>query len=291
MDPFKPATAIVGEAVAGQSATLRKLIKRLSGDLTKYTFDLAEAFLQAQESRCYHQWGFESLGEYAEIELGIKHRRAQYLARIARVCRDSGVTRADYEPAGVTKLRSITVLNIKTTHFNQETKQHEPMVDHIVRLIAEAPELSTAEVEAEVQRLMGNTGDNAMIPRMFKVTNSAWDGTVAPAIEAMRKQLGSTGRDDEGKATEYSLGTCIEYICRDWLNDPENFLEEPDESRVQIEVPLEGNNVTVEDQNVHVSADSSTDNREGGALDPVVGEEVLQEQLQGPLRVQVIPSE
>jgi hypothetical protein len=59
----------------------------------------------------------------------------------------------------------------------------------------------------------------------------------------MRKLLGSKGRDGTGAALEYSDGTCLEYICRDWLNDPSNFLEDTDESKVQIEVPMEENNV------------------------------------------------
>src|SRR5450631_1846686 len=138
--------AIYGEEVAGKSAALRKHMQTLAADLNLHTFDLAEAFLQAQESHSYIEWGFESLGNYAAVELGIKQRRAQYLARIVRVCRECGVTRADYEPVGITKLREITSLNPGGTYFNRETHLHEPMVDHIVRLIAEAPENSTTEV-------------------------------------------------------------------------------------------------------------------------------------------------
>src|ERR1039458_959121 len=107
--------AIIGEAVAGQEAkvlALRKHMLLLSSDLTKNTFDLAEAFLEAQESGCYREWGFESLGEYAAVELGIKHRKAQYLARIVKVCRECGVARAVYEPVAYSpetmlKLRAI----------------------------------------------------------------------------------------------------------------------------------------------------------------------------------------
>ena len=66
---------ILGEAVAGHSAALRKHMGVLAQDLEKNTFDLAEAFFEAQETHCYIEWGFDSLGEYASLELGIKHRR------------------------------------------------------------------------------------------------------------------------------------------------------------------------------------------------------------------------
>ena len=40
-------TVIVGEAVAGQSAALRKRLRILAADLNKNTFDIAEAFFDA----------------------------------------------------------------------------------------------------------------------------------------------------------------------------------------------------------------------------------------------------
>src|ERR1017187_6455704 len=99
MDPLNP-PAIVGEATAGRKAELAALRRRmllLSCDITKNTFDLAEAFLEAQESHCYLEWGFESLWEYASLELGIKHRKAQYLSHIVQVTKACGIQRSDYQ--------------------------------------------------------------------------------------------------------------------------------------------------------------------------------------------------
>lgn len=236
-------TVIIGETVAGKSSALRKRMLLLSTDLTRNTFDLAEAFAAAQESHCYLEWGFDSLGEYASLELGIKHRRAQYLARIIRVCKECGVPRKDYEPVGVTKLREITTLNPGSTFYNPDTKQHEPMYEHIVRVIAEAPENNTVEVEQEVARLKGMTGENAMVTRAYKVTQSCWENTIARCFEAVRKRLGSAGRDGEGMAKEFSDGAVIECLCAEYNADPRNFLEEGDYSKEQIEIPTEVSNV------------------------------------------------
>ena len=256
-------TTIIGDAVAGQSATLRKRMRLLAGDLTRYTFDLAEAFLLAQETRCYTEWGFESLPEYAEVELGIKPRKAQYLARIAKVCRDCGVKRADYEPVGVTKLREITTLDPSTTFYDAEEKKHVPMVDLITDLIAEAPELGTVEVEQKVAFLKGMTGDNAMVLRAYKVTQSCWENVIKPCFESVRKRLGSAGRDGTGAAREYPDGAVVECLCAEYNADPRNFLEEPDESREQVEIPMEESNA-------------------GNTLDAVVGAENVQEFLSIP---------
>jgi hypothetical protein len=313
MEPTANPPAIVGEAVAGRSAKLRAYMRELALDLTKNTFDLAEAFASAQESHCYLEWGFESLGEYATLDLGIKHRKAQYLARIVRVCREAGVSRKDYEPAGVTKLREITTLDPGITYYNTETKIHEPMVEHIVGLIAEAPELSTLEVEEKVATLKGMTGENSMVLRSYKITKSAWENTFETFFEAMRKQLGSKGRDGTGAAQEYSDGACLEFCLRDWLNDPNNFLEETDESKEQIEVPWEG---TLGQS----SGDSSSDRQwcgsvtgeqlgkgsevlpgaagfasdvigASGTLDDVDSEEIPQDTFQKPLQHFQLPTE
>jgi hypothetical protein len=277
MNPLVSPIAIVGEAIPGKSQELRKRMRVLAGDIDKNTFDLAEAFAAAQESHCFMEWGFESLKEYASLELGVKPRRAQYLARIVKVCRECGIARKDYEPVGVTKLREITTLDPGSSFFDAEQSKHVPMVEYIVDLIAEGVELTAEEVEEKVAHLKGMTGGNAMVIRSYKVTRDAWEGTIAPALEAMRKLLGSKGRDETGQAKEYPDGTCIEYICREFLNDPNNFMEEPDESAVQIEVS--------EENNVSIQCSSS------GAVPSMGSAEESQDSVQGAREPFVIPTE
>jgi len=281
MDPLNP-PVLIGEAVAGQSAALRKRMRALAADLSANTFDLAEAFFQAQETRCFLEWGFESLGEYAAVELGIKHRKAQYLARIVKVCRKAGVPRKDYEQVGVTKLREITTLDPEATFWNAEEKKHEPMVEHIVDLIAEAPELTTVELELKVAHLKGMTGDNAMVMRSYKVTKSAWENVITRCFESIRKRLGSAGRDESGKAKEYSDGAVIEALCAEYNSDPRNFYEETDESRVQIEPPTEG------EGDANLRSDISTGN---GAPVSMDSEENSQDTFRNEQKPFVLPSE
>lgn len=237
---YKPVPSIHGERIAGRAATVRQQIRGLAGEIDKNSFDLGELFLEVQVNSYAKQWGYDNLGEYALLELGIKPRRAQYLARITRVCKAAGVARKDYEKVGTTKLREIATLDPKGSYFNQDTRQNEPLVEHIANLIAEAPDMTTEEVEQEIRRLKGMVGDNAMQTRSFILTVSGWRDVVDRAFEQVRRMKGSKSRDVEGKAIEYSNAQCLEDLCADWLADPHNFMEEPDQSKIQLDVPMEG---------------------------------------------------
>jgi hypothetical protein len=242
-------------------ASVRERIKALSVAVEANTFELGELFYEAQENGYPQKWGFASLGEYAVEELGIKHRKAQYLSHIVRIMKAAGIQRADYQPAGVTKLRSITSLDPGATYFNQETKQHEDMAEHITALVAEAPELSTKEVDERVAHLKGMDGPNAMLTKSYSVTKSCYEDVIQPCYESIRKRLGSAGRDDTGIAREYSDGVVIEALCAEYNADPRNFLEETDESQAQIEIPTEETN-------------ADREHTPSGALDKLDSEEI-----------------
>ena len=262
MDPI----VVVGEAQAGRQQTVRRTLIKLSEDINRTTFDCAELLYEVQDKKYYLDWRFESLGDYAATELNLKARKSQYLARVIRVMRECGIKRADFEGCGITKLRVISSLEPSGTFFNSVSKEHESLVDHIVDLTASAPELSVQEIEERVAHLKGLDGENSILTRSYNVTRSAYEGTIKPALEVMRRLLGSRGRDESGKAVEYSDGQCLEYICREFLNDPNNFLEEPDESQVQIDVQEEVNYA-------------------GRTLDKLVGTEERQDALPTPRQV------
>lgn len=224
---------IIGEAVAGQASTVRKKLLNLVFKMQSNTFDMAELLYEVQENSYYLQWGFESIYEYASSELGIKERKVQYLVRIVKVCRDVHLDRKHYEPAGISKLREITTLDPDGFYFDE--KQNHPLDEMILDLILEAPEMSFKEVEERVSILKGQTDENRMVLRNYKVTQSTWDRVIKPAMEMARRKLGSAGRDDAGNAQEYPDGVVWEIICVSYLQDPNNFMEESNESGEQIE--------------------------------------------------------
>jgi hypothetical protein len=232
---------IVGEQVAGRAALVRQRLRDINTDAKITEFDLADLLFEAQEHGYPQQWGFESLPDYAERELGLKARRAQYLARITRVCRAVGLSRVQYEPAGRSKLREITTLKPEGSFFNTVTRANEPLDEHIVRLILDSDSLTYKQIKAEVARLKGQVGKDARVIRSYSTDQQSWDGIIAPALEKARRYLGSQGRDEEGTAREYSEGVCYEMICAAF-NASLDYEPEPpkqEEQQSTVNLPME----------------------------------------------------
>jgi hypothetical protein len=219
---------MVGEQVAGRAASVRRSLMHMVSNLSTNTFDLAELLYEAQEQHYPTTWGFNSLPEYAEKELGLKARKAQYLARIMKVCKVVGLKRAQFEPAGTSKLREITRLDPEGTFWNSAEHVSEDLAEHIVRLILDHDKLNVQQVKDEVARLMGMVGPNRMVVRSCSVTQSAWENVIQPAYELARRILGSQSRDESGQALDYKDGVCLEVIAAAFLADPNNS-EDPGE--------------------------------------------------------------
>ena len=228
-------SAIHGEAIAGRAATVRKELSRMVASMAISTFDVIALLVEVQENSYASQWGFTSVIEYGQKELKLKKRKIQYLARIGRVAKAVGLTRSQYERAGVTKLREITTLNPEGTYWNKEEKVSEPLADHIVRLILDSDELTVEQVKEEVLRLQGRTGPDRPVTRSYTVPQSVEDKVIKVAVEKARMLLGSAKRDAEGNAEDYSVGVCLEVICATFNADPNN---EPDTGDLTTEEVL-----------------------------------------------------
>ena len=218
-------TVIVGKAIAGRATSVRKQLLDLTRDVKASTFDMMDLLFEAQEKGYAPQWGFESLADYGDKELGLKVRKVQYLVHIKKICMAVGLTREQYEPAGTSKLREICTLDPDRSFFNKETRTAEPMDENIVRMILDADSMTVTEVKEEVAKLKGQVGPDRRVVRSYSTCQSVWDHVISKAIESARRFLGSKGKDDEGYATEYSEGDCYECICATFLADP-NFQKE-----------------------------------------------------------------
>jgi hypothetical protein len=238
MEPLTTPPAIYGEQVAGRAARVRKQLKDLSADVRSSTFDLADLLFEAQENNYPNVWGYASLPEYAAKELGLKERKAQYLARITKVCLAVGLKRVQYEPAGISKLREICTLDPEGTYWNVAEHKSEPLDEHIVRLILDSDKMNVDKVKLEVAKLKGQVGKDRRVLRSYSTDITAWQNVIDPAIELARKLLGSKGRDDSGNAKEYSEGECYECICAAFLADPNN-AEDPTNLEMPTEEPKE----------------------------------------------------
>ena len=224
-----------------RSDTVRKTLLRLSTGISGSLLDSAELLFEAQENSYPAQWGYKNLEEYAAKELKLKLRKAQILAKIVRVYRAVGLVRSQIEQHWhYSKFREISTLDPEGSYWNRDTKQNEPLAEHIVRLITEADELTVEKVKNEVARLKGQVGPDKRIVRSYSTNESAWEHVIKPAMEIMRRRMGSAGRDEEGIAKEYTDGNVIEAMAMEVLSDPTNFPpvevaeEEPVEIKIQV---------------------------------------------------------
>jgi hypothetical protein len=147
-----------------------------------------------------------------------------------------GLKRAQFEHAGTSKLREIATLDPTGSYFNKDTHANEPLVDHVVRLVLDSDEMTVQQTHDEVLRLQGRTGPDSPVTRSTTYPRAVWENVVKPARELARQLLGSSGRDDEGTAKEYSDAACDEVICAAFLADPNNA---PEPEEVVIKLPME----------------------------------------------------
>jgi hypothetical protein len=144
-----------------------------------------------------------------------------------QVCKQLGVDRKHYEPVGVTKLREITRLNSEDLYYNPKTSTNEKMSDHMLQLLADAPEMTADQIEERVKELLGQTGDDEMVwLPAYPAKRSVRDKIILVAQEIARRMLGSAGRDQEGQAVEYSTGAVEEIIHADFIIGNQEPLQE-----------------------------------------------------------------
>ena len=136
------------------------------------------------------------------------------------------------EKTHISKLREIARLKPEGSFFNKKEGKNEPLADHIVRLFLDADTLTLAQIKEEIAILLGQIGPDRRVIRSFSTTQSAWEGVFVPAMEKIRRRLGSEQRDDGGNAKEYSDGVVYEMMAAEINADP-NF-EEPNELPEEI---------------------------------------------------------
>lgn len=214
-------TVIVGAVVAGEAAAVRKALVKLIKQVNTNTFDIAQLLHTAKAKHLYTEPTF---AEYAAT-FDIKVRKAQYLERIVDVMEASNITREEYEPIGVTKLRVITRLSPTNEDgspklfTNPATKDTHPMADYIVGLVEMAPNESTDELEKRVHVLMGETGENDMTWLNIRLPRLVMENTIAPALEKAAINIGTVHTDSEGMAEEVSDWRKLEVVCVEYVND------------------------------------------------------------------------
>jgi len=211
---------LIGEAVAGEAAKTRKQLEGLIDTLNKSTFDIAELLHKVKRNKFY-QPDFETFTEYYQ-SLNLKASKAQYLEHIADVMEQVGVDRNTYEPLGTGKLREIASLNPNDTWTNPKTNEEVPMKDVIKELVEQGDKIKYPDLKRHVKTLKGFIGENDIENMTFGWIRTVMEEVIKPAIELVRRNLGSVGRDEEGNAIDASPSKCVEVMAVEYLNTQGN---------------------------------------------------------------------
>lgn len=208
--------AIVGEAVAGESAQVRKELEQIISKVNTSALDIGELLHKIKKNGYYE--GYNTFADYQKT-LEIKSRKAQYLRRIAEVMDTLEIPRSVYEPLGVSKLREITSLNVSDTWVNPETKEETPMKAFIQGFVDKGQSMGIEEVKQHVKTLKGLTGENSLGWVHFYMKQAAIDQVVRPALDKAKMLIGSVSKDDEGNSQDASDGRAAEVVFVAFLTD------------------------------------------------------------------------
>jgi hypothetical protein len=214
-----PVPAIVGQAVAGESAKVRQQLEQLIQKVNSSAFDIAE-LLHTIKKNSYYE-GYTTFQEYTKT-LEIKPRKAQYLRRIAEVMDIMEFKRAQYEPLGIAKLREITSLNVEGTWVNPETEVETPIKVFIQGFIEKGQDMTLEEIKNHVKTLKGLVGAEAMGWLHLYMKEQAIIQVARPALNLAKAIIGSVGKDDEGISKDASDGAAAESVFAAFLADPAN---------------------------------------------------------------------
>jgi hypothetical protein len=210
---------LVGEAVAGEAASVRNELEALIKNSNSSAFDIGELAYKVKSNALYT--GFTTFQEYGK-SLPIKLRKLQYLARIAEVMSIMETPRATYEPLGIAKLREITSLDVEGSWTNPETSEKVDIKTFITSFIAKGQSMSLETIKQHVRTLKGLVGENNIVVVHFGIKQSVLDNVVRPALDLAKAQLGSASKDDEGVSHDASDGRALEVVAISFLNDPAN---------------------------------------------------------------------
>jgi predicted transcriptional regulator len=207
---------IVGEAVAGETAKIRKQLEKVINSVNTSAFDIASLALSVKQSGDYA--GHTTFQDYAKT-LKIKTRKIQYLVKMAETMQAVGIPREEYEPLGIAKLREITSLDPNGKWLNPENNQELPLKDFIVGFVKQSSDMDLDTIKSHVKVLKGLTGENDIEILHFAFTKSVIDNILEPAFEKAKMVIGSVAKDSEGISQDASKSKCIEVMATEFLSN------------------------------------------------------------------------
>ena len=215
--------AIHGELVAGSEAAqaVRNQLEELISGANKSQFDIAEVLHVVKSKSLYTTYGFSTFPEYAKT-LKIKESRTLYLTKMVECFSAVGIPRSVYEPLGITRCRYISSLDPKGVWINPDSLLETPLSEFIKGFVEKGESIGMDLLKQHVRTLKGIVGVNDISFRKLMFQRTVAEETWDKAIELVKHNAGSAGKDADGMSKDISDEYAAEMLAVSYLNDPSN---------------------------------------------------------------------
>jgi hypothetical protein len=196
--------------------SVKKRIQELKANISGHFLDLFELLKEIRD-RGYHldPWGFKTFGLWLEQSgLDMSERAAYYGIRIVEMGEELKIPREKLENVKLSKLKEMTTLD-----FKKDGKKIKQLVDGCIP-DKDGNELTLDDVREQVQKIKGGSDKvDTFVFITLKLTKTAKEQVIDPAIEMMRAEYGSTvDLSGNEEPVDISPGRAIEMICADYLS-------------------------------------------------------------------------
>jgi len=141
------------ETALASAKTIAGTLNDLREQEEQTVFSLGGLLVYIRNEAAYKQGGYADMAAYLEAELGMKERSGQYYMRLYTELTDAGVTLAQIEGIGWTKLRSLlgSITSENKTQLLAKAKRmtRDELADHMKEVKAKVGKASEAGPEVQ----------------------------------------------------------------------------------------------------------------------------------------------
>lgn len=176
---------------------LRSKVLKLAEEIKERYYELSIILSDVYHSKLYEQWGFKSIREYFEDEVGLSYRSGMYYVEMGDAIKKFAISKDAIKGLGWSKFKELAKLvgNTSPEEFRQ--------------IVEEAKELPVKEVENIVKQKKQTVTEERTILSFTLLKEQA--ETVEHAIAIASELLGIPVGEQRGR--------CLEYICLEFQSN------------------------------------------------------------------------
>lgn len=176
---------------------LRSKVLKLAEEIKERYYELSIILSDVYHSKLFEQWGFKTIKEYFENEVGMSYRSGMYYVEMGDAIKKFSIGKEAIKGLGWSKFKELAKLVNNTT-----PEEFQQIVD-------KAKELPVKEVENIVKQKKQNITEERTILSFTLLKEQA--ETVEHAIAIASELLGIPVGEQRGR--------CLEYICLEFQSN------------------------------------------------------------------------